>query len=1308
MGETVYSMDVPGDDPETLAIIEGGVAGDTIVFQIAGQPALQTALWQSGSYIELDLTTATLNNPPVITEGESIAVGMSEDGLPTPFALTLHATDTDTTDTLSWSIASGASHGTAAASGTGLSQIIDYTPISNFNDSDSFVVQVSDGHGGTDTITVDVTITPVNDAPIANDDSYTAVENTLLTVPHIYGLLANDADPENDTLTAIKVSDPSNGVLELSADGSFTYDPAINFLGADSFTYTAFDGSTNSPPATVSILVTIPLPPFPSSFYGEIHISDNPPAVGNTVEAYVPGITGPAATAAISTNAADLVYHLDVLGDLEGTSDKEGGVEGDTITFKINGRVVATSVWHGGTNTPLNFHPPQGIPGGPYSGDEGVPINFNGSAIDWGTDAAVYQWDWDNDGAYDEMGQNPGHTWTVNGTYTVGLKVTDSQGGEGTATVQVMMNNPPTDINLSDSSIDENLAINTVVGALSTTDPDIGDTFTYELVSGAGDSDNASFNILGSDLRSSVIFDFETRSSYSIRVRTTDQGSLSFEKVFAITIANANDAPVLDAIGNKTVDELVELSFTATAADADLPAGIAANFDGMNDLVTIPNNAQINNGSAYAAKTVELWFRANQLTGQQVLYEQGGVTNGLNIFLDGANLYVGAWTGGIGNWVSTPVQTATTYHVALVYNGTATTLTGYLNGAPFQSATTSFATITPHIGLIGIGGINDQTLYQSGPRDVSNGDNFEGAIDEVALYNQVLAPARILSHAQCGVTPGCNYPFDILSDSPIAFWRFDETSSATAVNIGTIGNAVNGAYTNGVLVNQPGLIFADPPDKAAGFDGQNARVNVPSDSQINSGGPYAAKTVELWFNANSVTGRQLLYEQGGDLNGLNLFLEGGNLYAGAYATPAGITYSTWVNTSVSAGVTYHVSLVYSGSGGTGTVTGYLNGESFQSLPTEFGNIPSAIRENGIGGISNFTRFPDGPAQIQNGYNFNGVIDEVALYNQVITPARIQSHALCGATFGCKYQDTVLSDNPIAYWRLGEPSGTTAVNIGSIGNAVNGVYQNGVLLSQPGLIAAGGSTTLIFSLVGAPAGAAIDGATGVFSWTPTEAQGVGSYQFTVRVCDNGDPALCDEEEITVTVNEVAVTHSFSLAPGWNLVSFDLHPMNTGIVSVLSSIAGNYDLVYGWDAAGGHPSSGNWMKYDPTAPFGNSLSSLDETMGFWIRMTVADTLDVVGAEVPVTTDIALFDNVGGWNLVAYPAAGNGALPDVLRDHGVGTDFTLVYGYHADDLADQWKKYDPGQLFGNDLTAMTPGWGYWVKVSADNIWVVNYPAP
>src|SRR5207245_1167797 len=81
-----------------------------------------------------------------------------------------------------------------------------------------------------------------------------------------------------------------------------------------------------------------------------------------------------------------------------------------------------------------------------------------------------------------------------------------------------------------------------------TTDPDAGDTFTYSLVGGTGATDNASFTIAGNQLKTAASFDFEAKSSYSIRARTTDAGGLFFEKVFTIGVTNVNEAPVAQPV----------------------------------------------------------------------------------------------------------------------------------------------------------------------------------------------------------------------------------------------------------------------------------------------------------------------------------------------------------------------------------------------------------------------------------------------------------------------------------------------------------------------------------------------------------------------------------------------------------------------------------------------------------------------------------------------------------------------------------------------------------------------------------------
>src|SRR5437773_12074116 len=84
------------------------------------------------------------------------------------------------------------------------------------------------------------------------DDSYTTPEDTTLTVI-APGVLANDGDVDGDPLTAIVVSNPTHGSLTLNNDGSFTYIPALNYNGPDSFTYKANDGQADSAPATVKI-----------------------------------------------------------------------------------------------------------------------------------------------------------------------------------------------------------------------------------------------------------------------------------------------------------------------------------------------------------------------------------------------------------------------------------------------------------------------------------------------------------------------------------------------------------------------------------------------------------------------------------------------------------------------------------------------------------------------------------------------------------------------------------------------------------------------------------------------------------------------------------------------------------------------------------------------------------------------------------------------------------------------------------------------------------------------------------------------
>ncbi|MCU1449635.1 MAG: Ig family protein, partial [Acidimicrobiales bacterium] len=123
----------------------------------------------------------------------------------------------------------------------------------------------------------------------------------------------------------------------------------------------------------------------------------------------------------------------------------------------------------------------------------------------------------------------------------------DPKSANGTVNVTVNpVPDPPTDVGLTPSAVFENSSIGTVVGTLSTTDPDLpGDSHAYTLVSGTGSTDNGSFQIpVGTNtLKTNGVFDFEVKSSYSIRVRTTDSTGNFFEKALTVSITNVNEAP---------------------------------------------------------------------------------------------------------------------------------------------------------------------------------------------------------------------------------------------------------------------------------------------------------------------------------------------------------------------------------------------------------------------------------------------------------------------------------------------------------------------------------------------------------------------------------------------------------------------------------------------------------------------------------------------------------------------------------------------------------------------------------------------
>ncbi len=215
---------------------------DSFTYRLVTYPGIQDA-WTDDALVTI--TVNPVNDAPVAEDQD---VTTAEDAAKD---ITLTGSDIDG-DTLTYALVDEPAHGDVVLAGS----VATYTPDPDFNGEDSFTFTATDGTLISDMAVVTITVTPVNDAPVAVEDDYTTDEDTVLTVLVADGVLDNDSDLDGDVLTAVLVSDVSNGTLALAGDGSFVYTPNENYFGTDSFTYKASDGILESSIVTVTITIT--------------------------------------------------------------------------------------------------------------------------------------------------------------------------------------------------------------------------------------------------------------------------------------------------------------------------------------------------------------------------------------------------------------------------------------------------------------------------------------------------------------------------------------------------------------------------------------------------------------------------------------------------------------------------------------------------------------------------------------------------------------------------------------------------------------------------------------------------------------------------------------------------------------------------------------------------------------------------------------------------------------------------------------------------------------------------------------------
>ncbi len=166
------------------------------------------------------------------------------------------------------------------------------------------------------------------------------------------------------------------------------------------------------------------------------------------------------------------------------------------------------------------------------------------------------------DGSGHGSASTGGRTYTTGGLKTMTARVTDSLGGSTVVEAKMTADVAQTDILLSEDSIDEDQASGSTVGLLSCTDADVGDVYVFTLVAGSGDTDNASFTIVGNALKTAISLNYENKASYDIRVLSTDQNGVTFAKALTITVNDVFDtAPLFVSAAIAASNAYVDLTY---------------------------------------------------------------------------------------------------------------------------------------------------------------------------------------------------------------------------------------------------------------------------------------------------------------------------------------------------------------------------------------------------------------------------------------------------------------------------------------------------------------------------------------------------------------------------------------------------------------------------------------------------------------------------------------------------------------------------------------------------------------------------
>ncbi|MFC2071744.1 DUF4838 domain-containing protein [Chloroflexota bacterium] len=196
--------------------------------------------WSTSNTSTVAIMVNPINDPPVANSQNVI----TSEG--TSVNITVTVSDVNG-DPLTYAVVTGPSHGSLS----GTLPVITYTPTPNFTGSDNFTFKISDGSVTSNTVTVFITVNPVNDPPVANDDYVATYEETNVLI-HV---LDNDTDINGDLLSISQVNHGSHGLAVDNENNSITYIPDKGYVGEEVITYEVSDSNGGIDTATVFISV---------------------------------------------------------------------------------------------------------------------------------------------------------------------------------------------------------------------------------------------------------------------------------------------------------------------------------------------------------------------------------------------------------------------------------------------------------------------------------------------------------------------------------------------------------------------------------------------------------------------------------------------------------------------------------------------------------------------------------------------------------------------------------------------------------------------------------------------------------------------------------------------------------------------------------------------------------------------------------------------------------------------------------------------------------------------------------------------